>query len=481
MRRAAAAAAGCALLLAACTSVSAGHGTATAPAAPTATQPAAPPATPTAQAGDPSCPASYARPDPHRPRVRLRFVVSDDLTTVRGTEHVSFTPDRPVTELVFRLTANTAPTVAAGNRIVVTAASAHPSGSRYTFTRAGAAAGTQGGLLHVPLASTVAAGTAITADLAFTLTLGGQSFDRFGRSGSGAGRYAWFGSGQPLLAWERGYGWHTEDMLQFTAESATSEAMDTDLTVVAPAADVVVMSGDPAAAPASGPTRSWHARLAAARDVSVAVGPFTVSDTRVGDVRLRVGATNRAQLAELVPLFRRAIAKLAELYGPFPFPSLSVARLPGYGGGIEYPSSILVMDDSQRVATHETAHQWFYALVGDSQAQHAWLDEAFAQFSEQEVDGTPEPDAALRAPGAVDRPTASYGTDANGYYYVTYDKGAAALWAARTATGAAAWSAAVRCYVNANAWRIARPADVAAALRAQPAALAVLRAAGALP
>ena len=51
---------------------------------------------------------------------------------------------------------------------------------------------------------------------------------------------AWFGSAQPLLAWQRGFGWHTEPMLLFSAESATSEAMQTELTVSAPAADTVI-------------------------------------------------------------------------------------------------------------------------------------------------------------------------------------------------------------------------------------------------
>jgi hypothetical protein len=414
--------------------------------------------------------------------VVLDFAAAADLSTVTGTEHLTFTPDLPIHELVFRLTANTAPTVRQGNRIVVTSARADHAAGPFTFTSAGADTSTQGGLLHVPFPHEIPAGTTVTAELAFTLTLGQQSFDRFGRADDGGSRYAWFGSGQPLLAWERGYGWHTEDMLQFTAESATSEAMDTSLTVSAPATDTVLMSGDPAtpAAGANG-TSTWHSTVAAARDVSVAIGPFSVSDTTVGGVHLRVGAYTSALRDELVPEFRRAVTELAARFGPFPFPSLSVARLPAGGGGIEYPSSILMLDGSRTVAVHETAHQWFYAMVGDSQALHPWLDEAFAQYAEQLVDDAPEPPTALTSPGAVDRSTESYGQDADTYYYTTYDKGSAALEAARRAAGADAWDAALRCYVAANAWRIATPGDLAKALTNLPAAVTVLRTAGALP
>lgn len=406
----------------------------------------------------------------------LAFTIAADHATVRGHETVVFRPDQPVTELVFRLTANTAPTVAEGNRIEVTAASADHGAGRYRFTAANAGPQTQGGLLHIPFGTVQPAGTVLTAKIDFTLTLGVGSFDRFGQ----AGAFAYFGSGEPLLAWERGFGWHTEDMIDFPAESATSEAMDVDLTVTAPAADTVIMSGDPIDPPRSGATRTWHSQIAAARDVSVAAGPFAVADTTVDGVRLRVGAPDGVTRDALVPEFRRAIVELSRRFGPYPFPSLSVARLPASGGGIEYPSSILMLDGSRLVAVHETAHQWFYAMVGDSQALHPWLDEAFAQYAEELVNGEGPQASALDAPGPVDASTESYGTNMTGYYFTTYDKGSAALFAARRAAGPAKWDAALRCYVAGNAWRIANPVDLRRALERLPAAVAELEKAGAL-
>jgi hypothetical protein len=406
----------------------------------------------------------------------LDFTVSGDHHTVRGTERITFRPDLPITELVFRLTANTKPTVQEGNKIVVTSATADHGAGKYTFTAANADPRTQGGLLHIPFGTKIAAGTTVTATMAFQLTLGQDSFDRFGR----AGAFAYFGSGQPLLAWERGFGWHTEDMINFPAESATSEAMSVDLAVTAPAADVVIASGDPADPPKTSGTRRWHAHEDSARDVSVAVGPFSISDTTVNGVKLRLGAPSGQIRDALVPEFHRALIELAKRFGPFPFPSLSVARLPAEGGGIEYPGSILMLDGSRLVAVHETAHQWFYAMVGDSQALHPWMDEAFAEYAENLVNNDQPQDDALNAPGDVDRSTESYGNDINGYYFTTYNKGAAALLAARQAAGPAKWDRAVRCYTDANAWRIVVPADFADAIKKLPAGVAILRTAGAL-
>ena len=465
-----------AVVLTACTATHEGQGHRVGPSSA-----ASPSTTPSSsETARPSCPAGYLPPRADRPRVVLTFAVAPDLATVRGTERITFTPDRPITELVFRLTANTAPTSARGTKIVVTSAHADHAAGEATYSADGADSSTQGGLLHIPFQGSLAAGTQVTADLAFTLTLGSGSFDRIGRVDRSGGRFAWFASAHPLLAWENGYGWHTEPMLQFAAESATSEAMRTDLTVTAPAADAVLASGNPTTGDRDGDMRVWHATLDAARDVSVAVGPFQVSDTKVGAVALRVGAPDTAIRDTLVPEFRRAISELSRRFGPFPFPSLSVARVPEEGGGIEYPGAIQMLTSANLVAVHETAHQWFYAMVGDSQAEHAWLDEAFATYAEQLVDGTRPARGDLALPGPVDRPTADYGADAQDYYRITYGKGAAALRAARDAAGPAAFDAAVRCYVNANAWRIAEPSDLANALRDLPAALRVLRTAGAL-
>ena len=433
-----------------------------------------------------SCPASYVSPDPSRPQLRLTFDAAADLRTVTGTEQVRFVPDLPVRELVFRLTANSPSSVDEGNSIRVTAASADPAGAPFRVEPAAAPAGTQGGLLVIPLGRLVPAGVPVTARVAFRLRLGDKAFDRFGRDGS----YAWWGSGQPLLAWERGVGWHREPLLRFVGESATSEAAQIDLTVTAPARDTVLASGtpDPPVAAGNG-MRRWHSSADRARDVSVAVGPFVTKEATVGAVRLVVGTPAGSASDALLREHARAIRELSARFGPFPFPVLSVARLPIGGGGIEYPGSILMLDSGRLVAVHETAHQWFYGMVGDAQARDPWLDEAFATYAEALVDGSggsgtatgSDSGGVLNQPGRVGGSMTDFGSDEAGYYRTVYDKGAAALLAARSAAGGARFDAALRCYINVNAWRIARPADLAAALRQLPAALAVLRKAGALP
>jgi aminopeptidase N len=140
----------------------------------------------------------------------------------------------------------------------------------------------------------------------------------------------------------------------------------------------------------------------------------------------------------------------------------------------------MMLADGPLVAVHETAHQWFYAMVGDSQARDPWLDEAFATYAEQLVNHDGQP-ADANLPGRVGSSMQDFGDDVGSYFSTVYGKGSAVLAAARTAADPAKFDAALRCYVNTNAWRIARPADLERALAGLPAAVTVLREAGALP
>jgi hypothetical protein len=419
-----------------------------------------------------------AAPGPRRPVITLDFRLSDDLTTVTGTESVRFTPDLPTSELVFRLVPNGPGSAAAGNRLAVDSVRGSDVASG-GYESAGAH--DPGGLYRVRLRSRLAAGRSTTATLRFTLTLGAGAFDRFGT----AGGLAWWGSGFPLLAWEPGTGWARDPFTSVLGETATSPAADTAVRVSAPAALTVLMTGDqqkPSAA--RNGRRTWTAREPAARDVSVTAGSLTTRQVRTRDgVRVTVGVPQGAALDvdRLAGWTTGAIGDLETHLGGFPYRTLTVPYLGEYGGGIEYPGSIQLAAADRPVLVHEVAHMWFYGMVGDDQYRDPWLDEAFASYAEGLVDPPPAAGVhrALSREGAVGAAIGDFPDD-DQYFSVVYDKGEAALLTARQAAGGAAFDAAVRCYLNAEAWRIATPRDVGAVLGRLPAASGVLVHAGAL-
>jgi hypothetical protein len=430
------------------------------------------------KAGEGACPAGRAEPDPDRPVISLDFTLADDRRSVTGTETVVFTPDLDVSELVFRLVPNGPDSAPAGNRLVVDGVRGDDvAGGRYEA----AGAGDPGGLYVVALEQELAAGRSTEVSLDFSLTLGSGRFDRVGVDGP----VSWWASGAPLLAWEPGVGWARDPFVPFRGETATSPAADTVVTVSAPEDLTVLMTGARAepSAPSVG-RRTWTSEEPVARDVGVAAGPFTTTAASTsGGTRVTTGVLPGGDVPgdTLSDWTVEAIGDLEALLGPFPYETLSVALLPDFGGGIEYPSMILEATPSPRVLVHEVAHQWFYGMVGNSQFRDPWLDEAFASWAEAVVDPGSGlvPEEALSRPGPVGGAMDEY-PDFATYFRLVYGKGGAALLEAQRAAGEEAFAAAIRCYVDASAWSIATPTDVHRALDDLPAALAVLEGAQAL-
>ena len=76
-------------------------------------------------------------------------------------------------------------------------------------------------------------------------------------------------------------------------------------------------------------------------------------------------------------------------FGEYPFAELDVVETATLAGGIEYPGVYVAAQDIwnysdayfESVIIHETAHQWWYSVVGNDQVDEPWLDEALANYS----------------------------------------------------------------------------------------------------
>jgi len=90
----------------------------------------------------------------------------------------------------------------------------------------------------------------------------------------------------------------------------------------------------------------------------------------------------------------QALELYSELYGPYPHTTLTVVEA-DFLDGMEYDGLYFLSngfynlyqgqpgDYLVAIAAHETAHQWWYGLVGDDQAMEPWLDEAMATYNER--------------------------------------------------------------------------------------------------
>ena len=82
-----------------------------------------------------------------------------------------------------------------------------------------------------------------------------------------------------------------------------------------------------------------------------------------------------------------AIKTFSRLLGDYPYETFAIVECDFVYGGMEYPNLVMIssaienQDDYLNVIIHETAHQWWYSMVGNDAYTHPWLDEALTEFS----------------------------------------------------------------------------------------------------
>lgn len=176
-------------------------------------------------------------------------------------------------------------------------------------------------------------------------------------------------------------------------------------------------------------------------------------------------------------------------FGPYPYRELDIAATGTTAAGIEYPGLIVLTrnmydratDDAgfEAVTVHETAHQWWYGVVGNDQLNDPWLDESLAQYSTYVyfLDRYGEKGgagfrAALEArwekAGGADKPVGlpvSEYPDAE-YSGIVYGRGALFFIALRDRLGDAGMAEFLHNYYREQQWDIAQPAELEAAAEA---------------
>lgn len=412
------------------------------------------------------CPQAPARgqPDPKRPQYKLTVDVRLSENAVVGTTAVRFVPDLPIDKLVFRLWANGPRPAQGGGSITV--GDVVVDGSLATAT----VGPEDRSILTVLLAKPTAAGSAVNAQVPWRLQLPIASSDRISRDGDAVRLGSFF----PILPWEPAMGWRTEPPTGAFAEASTAPVADFDLTVTVPAGLSVLASGS-----SDGP---GHWTATAMRDVALSVGHFTIATATAmapTPVQVKVGV-DQAVGESTDRYLNKVLAVMADFgrrFGPYPWPTFSLAVTPALGGGIEYPGHVMEGPGSSgRTTSHEIAHQWFYGLVGNDQARDPWLDEGLASWGEARYEATLDEFTSTVMPpaaaGHLGAPMTYWSAQPAAYYAGVYVQGVKALAAFNDPDLV---DCALRTYVAVFAHRIAKPADLLAALAAAfPDARAVL-------
>jgi hypothetical protein len=216
---------------------------------------------------------------------------------------------------------------------------------------------------------------------------------------------------------------------------------------------VLATTGDRTGVSADGLVSTFKATNV--RDFTVTAAPdYRTASRVVGGTTVRVfyrpGGPGPAMLDAAADAFAAFQARL----GSYPHPYFKVVQSAG-GYGMESPGLIWIptgvsASNLRYLATHETAHQWFYGIVGSDQATEPFDDEAAADFAARSILGMRR--SSHCATARLDRRIYDYSSAC--YYETIYIQGGNLLDDARKKMGSTAFWAALRGYVAGHQGKI---------------------------
>jgi aminopeptidase N len=287
-----------------------------------------------------------------------------------------------------------------------------------------------------------------------------------------------------LAAWQDG--WRT-DLTRFPDRVYASSALY-HARITVPTGWTAVTTGSTIGTSERDQQTTFEAVSGPVREFALTVGRFAVARATHNGVSIavyhRTGDGLDRDAATMANHIAASVATFDDRFGLYPYRELEfhlINAKRGYDIGVEYPGLVIILlngrytEDTRFVTAHETAHQWFYGVIGNDIYNEPWLDESFAQYSGMLVEEQWAGPAAARR--TYDRHIArlaartqlpaglsitDYGAW-NAYYAAVYGRGAQFLYTLRGEIGDRAFFDGLRSYYAAHKYGVAHAADVRAA------------------
>ncbi len=332
-------------------------------------------------------------------------------------------------------------------------------------------------LMRVPLAEPLQPGEIVTLHIEFEVDL---------PSGGGDFYYGIFGYNSGILSFAHAY----PTVLVYNEEGWNNQTPDLDgdplfadasfylVSINAPAGLVLVTAGAELERVETAGRQKVLIADGPARDFYLAASTEWVKQSETtGEVTVNsfASAGVEAESRDALDFGVAAIETFSERYGAYPYSEFDIAPIVTAAGGVEYPGMTSISDDAyywgdflEIVVVHETAHMWFYNLVGNDTLDQPWLDESLAQFATWQyyLDRYGEAAAELYLQADLqstwdmaENPDTPIGLPVSaypGYEYasIVYGRGAFFFLALRDMMGVEAFDEFMRAYVQQHTWGI---------------------------
>lgn len=252
--------------------------------------------------------------------------------------------------------------------------------------------------LRVPLSAPLAPGEKMTLEVEFTGTVprdfasaSGWSYGIYNYTEGVMALANWY----PILAVFDDQGWNLDPVYGY-GDAVYSDVGLYEIFITVPIDVVVVATGTELCKIIDdGDAITYHYISGPMRDFFIALSrDFRVLSKQIGHTVVNsyyyqpeseVGGQAALEVGTA------ALQIFNQRFGLYPYAELDILEMPLPGIiGVEYPGLIIISDDLyyspgevlfEEILSHETAHQWFYGVVGNDVIDVPWLDEALATYS----------------------------------------------------------------------------------------------------
>jgi hypothetical protein len=243
-------------------------------------------------------------------------------------------------------------------------------------------------ILKVELKEPLKQGTSVELSMDFKVTIPPAN-ERFGYGENHFNLGNWY----PIAAVYDETGWNLDKYYPI-GDPFYSDSSNYEVTIKAPEEYMIASSGALVNEKDEGNNKIWKFQSSNMRDFAfVANKDFKVVEKKIDGtvVKSYYYKNDEKRGKEALNAGVESIKIFNEKFGKYPYPVYSVVETV-FPSGMEYPGLVYISENYYKtlsnrdsliiVVVHETAHQWWYSLVGNDQIDEAWLDEGFATYSE---------------------------------------------------------------------------------------------------
>ncbi len=212
--------------------------------------------------------------------------------------------------------------------------------------------------------------------------------DRFGYHDKGINCGNWY----PIACVYDKNGWNLDPYYK-VGDPFYSEVANYKVSITTPKEIIVAASGKIISEREDGDKKTYKIEGQLIRDFAWAASKdFVVKEKKVEDTIIKVYSINNDSklINESLKIGENSIKIFNKIFGKYPYGWYSIVNTE-FPSGMEYPGIVFISNDYfhkylidilEKVIVHETAHQWWYGIVGNNQVDEAWLDEGLATYSE---------------------------------------------------------------------------------------------------